>query len=449
MLLDPFTIADWATGLAGASQDGSWGGSTLINAAIIMFLEGLLNTYRQGISALALLWLDEVDPIDLTAVATVENLRSWMLPFVGLVAVGGILWQALQMIITRKPQPLVHIGRGIWNTALWGVVAVTGTNLAMAMGDGYSSWVLGQALGETNKDRWNDEWVSWGDVTADALGLIGAAVLAILAVIGVLIQVILLLFRELAIVILVGVIQLAAAGSFTTATSPWLKKILTWLITLVLYKPIAATCYAIGMSLWGESYGNDLGGLRTMFMGMATILMSIVALPVMFKYFSWTTGALSEGGGFAALAGAAGAGWAAASMRRASTDTSTAEHVRFMNNEPGSPPAPASQPPPPPPPPPGGSGQPAPTSAPSGGPSPSTTSTAGSSTTTTATGSATVPTFQGATTTASTSSTASTASSAGSAAAGAASFGATVALEVSKEAAQQGKAAADRAGDGR
>lgn len=446
MLLDPFTIADWATGLAGASQDGSWGGSTLINAAIIMLLEGILNTYRQGISALALLWLDEADPIDLTAVATVENLRSWMLPFVGLVAVGGVLWQALQMIITRKPQPLVHIGRGIWNTALWGVVAVTGTNLAMAMGDGYSSWVLGQALGETNKDRWNDQWVSWGDVAADALGIIGAAVLAILAMIGVLIQVILLLFRELAIVILVGVIQLAAAGSFTTATSPWLKKIITWLVTLVLYKPIAATCYAIGMSLWGESYGNDLGGLRTMLMGMATILMSIVALPVMFKYFSWTTGALSEGGGFAALAGAAGSGWAAASMRRASTDTSTAEHVRFMNNEPGPPPSQTAASPPPPPPP-GGGGQPATT--PSGS-SASTTNTSTSSTTATSTGSATVPTFQGATTTGSTASTtASTASTAGSVAGGAATFGATVAVEVAGESARQGKAAADRAGDGR
>jgi hypothetical protein len=446
MLIDPFTIAEWATGLAGASQDGSWGGSTLINAAIIMLLEGILNTYRQGISALALLWLDEADPIDLTAIATVENLRSWMLPFVGLVAVGGILWQALQMIITRKPQPLVHIGRGIWNTALWGVVAVTGTNLAMAMGDGYSSWVIGQALGETNKDRWNDQWISWGDVAADALGIIGAAVLAILAMIGVLIQVILLLFRELAIVILVGVIQLAAAGSFTTATSPWLKKIITWLVTLVLYKPIAATCYAIGMSLWGESYGNDLGGLRTMLMGMATILMAIVALPVMFKYFSWTTGALSEGGGFAALAGAAGSGWAAASMRRASTDTSTAEHVRFMNNEQGPPPSQAAaSPPPPPPPPPGGGGQPATT--PSG--SASTTNTSTSSTTASSTGSATVPTFQGATTTGATTSTASTASTAGSAAAGGATFGTTVAIEVAGESAKQGKAAADRAGDGR
>ena len=44
---------------------------------------------------------------------------------------GGMLWNGLLMVLSRKPAPLVNVLRGLWNTALWSAVGVFGTNLLL------------------------------------------------------------------------------------------------------------------------------------------------------------------------------------------------------------------------------------------------------------------------------------------------------------------------------
>ena len=119
-----------------------------------------------------------------------------------------------------------------------------------------------------------------------------------------LVQAVLMLFREGAVVILAGVVVLAAAGSFTNATRPWLTRVLGWLLALICYKPAAALVYAAALALVGQ--GQDP---RTVFVGLTMMILAIVALPVLMKFFTWTTGAATsgEGGGIAALAGASAA----------------------------------------------------------------------------------------------------------------------------------------------
>ena len=119
-----------------------------------------------------------------------------------------------------------------------------------------------------------------------------------------LVQAVLMLFREGAVVILAGVVTLAAAGSFTNATRPWLARVLGWLLALICYKPAAALVYAAALALVGQ--GQDP---RTVFVGLTMMILAIVALPVLMKFFTWTTGAATsgEGGGIAALAGASAA----------------------------------------------------------------------------------------------------------------------------------------------
>src|SRR5690606_5706288 len=128
--------------------------------------------------------------------------------------------------------------------------------------------------------------------------------------------------REASIVILAGLLQLSAAGTVTRGTSGWFQKVLSWMLTLVAYKPVAATVYATAFLMLGgssddgtlfrhagEAAGGDAEGvteLRWIVMGLAVLLMSIIALPVMMKFFSWTVGQeKGSGGGGQALAGAA------------------------------------------------------------------------------------------------------------------------------------------------
>ena len=116
------------------------------------------------------------------------------------------------------------------------------------------------------------------------------------------------LFRQGAIVILAGVLPLAAAGTLNPATRPWFRKVTGWMLALIMYKPAAAAVYATAFTLIGT--GRNL---QTVLTGFAMVVMSLLALPVLMRFFTWTTGAIADsasGGGFlqTALSGAAAVG---------------------------------------------------------------------------------------------------------------------------------------------
>ena len=67
-----------------------------------------------------------------------------------------------------------------------------------------------------------------------------------------LVQIILMIFREGAVVVLAGQLQLAAAGGFTRLTSGWLAKVTGWMLALIAYKPVAASIYAVAFALHGR-----------------------------------------------------------------------------------------------------------------------------------------------------------------------------------------------------
>ena len=93
------------------------------------------------------------------------------------------------------------------------------------------------------------------------------------------------LFRQAALVILAGVLPLAAAGTLAPGTRAWFRRVTGWMLALIFYKPAAAAVYATAFTMIGK--GKDP---RTILMGFATVLLSLLALPVLMKFFTWTTG---------------------------------------------------------------------------------------------------------------------------------------------------------------
>jgi hypothetical protein len=268
-----------------------------------------------------------------------------MLPITALIATGGILWQALLMVITRKGEPMVNVLKGLVAVALWGAVAVGGTNLLLQAGDAYSIWVLTAGL-DGEIDALGDRLILLLVPGNAAIGLV--LLIGPIVTIAVFIQLALMFFRGGAVIILTGLLQLAAAGAFTNGTSGWLRKVLSWHLALIFYKPLAATIYAIAFMLIG---GED-NDMHVWLIGIGMLFMTILALPAMMRFLSWMVGGLQSGsGGMGMLAGAAGAGMHAAASMRGVTD-----QARDMDNRRG-----------------GGGGPSVPTSSPSGSASPSPT----------------------------------------------------------------------------
>ena len=125
------------------------------------------------------------------------------------------------------------------------------------------------------------------------------------------IQIILMIFREGSVVILAGLLQLAAAGSVTRLSSAWLPKVTGWMLALICYKPIAASVYATAFALMGAD------GIRNSIMGLAVLLLAIVAMPATMKFFNWSVGSLAASASTLGMLGtAAAAGVHAASSLR-------------------------------------------------------------------------------------------------------------------------------------
>lgn len=264
-------------------------------------------------------------------IQAVQNLHALILPITAVVAMGGMLWNGLMMVLSRKPAPLVNVLRGLWNTALWSAVGVFGTNLLLAGTDAFSTSVISWALKSVGDPSLGKRLgsllvpVTGGGLPVGLVLLFGG-----IGLVGAFVQTILMMFRDGSVLILAGVTPLAGAGSFTNATSGWLRKIVTWQLSLIFYKPFAAMAYAAAIWLTGENTSKDP---RVLFVGMAMMLVSLIALPVLLRFFNWTIGALQNGGGglgMLATAGAAGM-HGAASLRGAGGGSSVNEHARYIS----------------------------------------------------------------------------------------------------------------------
>lgn len=287
--------------------------------------ESLAEQFREGaewVIETTVGWWLTPNAIDIES-AGVGLIRSYVLYIAVAVAVGGVLWQAIRMMVLRKADPLVDIGRGLTMMALWGAIGVTAPQLLLQGGDAFAEWVVGESVNGQVVERLTT-------ITAMSGFAPGAVmVVSLLLMLSGLIQAVLMLFREGAVVILSGMTVLAAAGQFTEFGRSWLPKVLGWMLALVAYKPIAALVYASAFTLIGE--GDDP---RTVFVGLTMILISIVALPALMKLFSWTVGGAMSGGGGGALAGMAG-GAASMAMARGGSQMiasgpDSATHAREM-----------------------------------------------------------------------------------------------------------------------
>ena len=320
-------------------------------------------------------WWIQVPAVDLEH-SPARAIRGYVLWLALVIAVGGVIWQGVMTAVSRRPEPILAVGRGLFVLALWAAIGLAGPATALRAGDAFSDWVLDQAAGGQAADRLITTF-GLKPITSPGAVIVIALVMMLLG----LVQALLMVFREASIIVLGGVIVLAAAGSITGATRPWLPRVLGWLLALICYKPAAALVYASAIGMVGES-----ADARSFLIGIAMMLLSIIALPTLMKLFTWTSGSVGGGGGgLAALAGATGAALhagAAATYQQSRTAQNHADTLRSdLDHRPGSgpggspspSPGPTCSPSPPPQtpapsgPPTGGAGHPSPGPAPSGG----------------------------------------------------------------------------------
>jgi hypothetical protein len=268
-------------------------------------LSGIASAIQSGITWMVtqtVTWWVQVPSPDLTAEPAVGRLQQWMLPLAAAVAVLGMIIAGGKMALTRKANPLIDVGSGLAVIAATSAVGVLLPTMLLKAGDAWSSWVLQSSTGGQFASRLTSVLTLGGSTPAVVV------VLGIVAIVISALQAVLMLFRQGALVVLAGVLPLAAAGMLTPATRGWFRRVTGWMLALIFYKPAAAAVYATAFTMIGT--GKDP---RTELMGFAMIFLSLLALPVLLRFFTWTTGHVADasgGGGFlqAALSGAVAVG---------------------------------------------------------------------------------------------------------------------------------------------
>ena len=296
VLLDPACVV----GKVAGSVIGAAAGTAADDA-----LSGIAGAIQAGVSWIvtsSIDWWVQLPSPDLAAEPAVGRLQQWTLPIAVAVAVAGLIIAGTRMALSRKANPLIDAGSGLFTIAATSAVGVLLPTLLLKAGDAWSTWILNASAGGQFAARLTDV-LTLGGAAPAVVVVLGIAAIVISAI-----QAVLMLFRQGALVILAGMMPLAAAGTLTPGTRSWFKRVAGWELALIFYKPAAALVYATAFTLIGT--GKSVQAFLT---GFAMVVMSLLALPVLMRFFSWTTGQVADsaaGGGFlqTALSGAVAVG---------------------------------------------------------------------------------------------------------------------------------------------
>jgi hypothetical protein len=277
-------------------------------------------------------WWVQIPSPNLSTEPAVSHIQQWLLPITAAVAVGGVIAAATRMAITGRANPLLDLGGGLLTLAAATALGATIAALLLKAGDAWSSWVLQASTGGHFTQRL-DDILDLGAGAAPAVVLI----FGVIAIIFALVQAVLMLFRQTALIILAGALPLAAAGSIAPMTRTWVRKVAAWMLALICYKPAAAAVYAAAFTMIGSG-----GGPRTALMGFAMLALSVVMLPALMKFFTWTTGSIAGGGNGGQILGTAAMGAVAVGAMRSSSGgaaSAAQDQASYLSSRLGPPPA--------------------------------------------------------------------------------------------------------------
>jgi len=287
-------------------------------------LNGIASAVQSGIGWMVtqtVTWWVQVPSPNLAAEPAVGQLQRWILPIAAAVAVFGLIAAGGRMALTRKANPLIDVGSGLVVITATSAVGVLLPSLLVRAGDAWSSWVLQASTGGQFTSRLTSV-LTLSDASPAVIVVLGIVAIIISAV-----QAVLMLFRQGALVVLAGMLPLAAAGMVNPATRTWFRRVTGWMLALIFYKPTAAAVYATAFTMIGA--GRDT---RTVLVGFAMVFLSLLALPALMRLFSWTTGHVADsagGGGF--LQTALGGAVAIRALRGSAGGSGAVEQARLVS----------------------------------------------------------------------------------------------------------------------
>lgn len=270
-------------------------GDQLTSMVASAFEAAMIAIWDAGLAILRAAFL-LADQFSVFSVSTTEGpLRIvWpmMLWISGVLAMGLFSWQLI-MTNLRGGRGFMRLVTGPVQYGIALAVTVGLVAAFLAAVDGLTAGILTSGLQSRNMTEALTH-TSFGDATVDG---VGAVVLGICAIVGVIPAgigyVLEMLFRQAAIIVLVGVVPIVAAGLLANVSAPWFWRTVRWMLAAVGMKPVLALTLVLGVAIVGGAQGLD--GLLA---GVGVLVISLFAPFALFRLFAFVDPNSDAGGAF-------------------------------------------------------------------------------------------------------------------------------------------------------
>jgi type IV secretion system protein TrbL len=287
--------------------------SSVASDAITALAKSVLQALGHAVAWVATLWMGVGTPqladTNGQPVGAVAFVQQHLLYFTGGMAVASVLVGAAKIAI--EEQKAYHARALARFLVVYGMIAAGSAALGSALvyaSDQMAADLISKATANTGFADHLTQLLGIGQAHGvnGLAGLLAVAfaaiVLGIIAFVATLVQILLMFVRNGMLVLLIGILPLAAAMSNTEMGMHWFKKAWAWLIAFALYKPAAAVVYAVAFVLPGQQ------GINALMSGIMMLVLAVLALPALLRFVVPATAAVAGGGGVGGVAaGAAGA----------------------------------------------------------------------------------------------------------------------------------------------
>lgn len=291
-------------------------------------VNGMLDRALDSLVYFMTLWLntpsaslDENDPVG----AAITTLQGYMTTITVFFAVLGILVAAARMAWTARAEPIKEVGAMFLRVLFVQAGALLATQTLLKAGDAFAPWLVTTASG----NDMNHSIVTLMPFITGSAGSyavygpfvvtqgIGAMlIIGIILLIVTALQVLFLILRDVLLAILLAFLPTLAAASLFKGGSEGFEKALGWMVALILYKPVAAAIYVLGVLMVTNVAGDQSSAGQewmALLLGTLTLILAVVAMPSLVKFVAPAAGrgvsnAFSGGAALGAAAGVAATG---------------------------------------------------------------------------------------------------------------------------------------------
>ncbi|MFF9483029.1 hypothetical protein [Streptomyces sp. NPDC014733] len=301
----------------------SWGcdgAKDVVGDTVGNWIEDLLRSLAAGlgkvVQSITSLWLKVstpgVDPVTGKAGESVNGATSvaqwldthtlWLssaLTGICLVIAGARMAYSLR----GSGEEMRNILQGMVKLVLINGMFIPGVQIAIAIGDSYTSWIIDQSLGAHADEKLGLAALAIVGLSGQLGGPGVPLLLVLFACIFSLLQLIIMYFRAAVLVLLAGTVAIPASTAVTGLGSRWLARWLSWTLAFLLLKPAAATVYAAAYRLMGSGTNQDLGSGIT---GFVLLSATVIVLPALLRLLQPAGVALTGGGSIGGAGDAVG-----------------------------------------------------------------------------------------------------------------------------------------------